>query len=240
MNVLDLRQIVLNKIAKEGKISPNSQEIKFYKEALPPLSPFLKEVSIGLMLGDVSLQYNNKNTGSRIKFEWGDINRLYAFHVYDLFKMYCLSKPRKQVRVNRLGHDVTTWCFQTVTHSAFNVLADLFIVKGKKVIIGPALSKAFTPVSLAFWFMDDGGLVSYSPNRYAIQLHTQGFSHGEVIYLVEMLKDKYGLDCWCKPNKGLWTIAISGHSYSIFLDLVKPYIHESMKHKLPKGPRTKI
>lgn len=210
-------------MAVQGKISPNSREMKAYKQALPPLSPFLVLVAIGLMLGDVSLQSNASGTAYRIKFEWGDINKAYAFYVYDLFKMYCLSEPRKQVRVNANNNSVTTWCFQTVMHPSFNVLAHLFILNGKKVInIAPLFE-----VSLAFWFMDDGGLLSYKPGRYGIQLHTQGFSKLEVESLARLLQEKYGLKCWLKLNKGLWTVAISGDSYDLFFSLVGPHIHEN-------------
>lgn len=238
--IMELRQTVLAKMAVQGKVSPNSREMKAYKRALPPLSPFLVLVAIGLMLGDVSLQSNAAGTAHRIKFEWGDINKAYAFYVYSLFNMYCLSEPRKQVRINANGNSVTTWCFQTVMHPSFNVLADLFIRNGKKVILFAPLLEAFGAVSLAFWFMDDGGLLSYKPGRYGLQLHTQGFSQLEVDSLARLLREKYDLKCWLKLNKGRWTIAISGDSYEQFLRLVKPHIHESMVRKLPIGTRTTI
>ena len=242
-----LRKLVLSHVAQRGIVSPNSKEVKAYKAALPPLTPQLLAVAVGLMLGDVSLQANKAKTAYRIKFEWGDVHKDYAFHIYALFEMYCLSVPRKQVRVNRLGHEVTTWCFQTVMHPAFEVLAHLFISsgeagssKGKKVIDASVLSDRITPVSLAYWFMDDGGLLSYRPNRYGIQLHTQGFTTSEVESLVKVLHDKFGLKCWTKLNKGKRTIAISGHSYATFFNLVKPFIHTSMMHKLPQGHRTQF
>jgi len=43
--------------------------------------------------------------------------------------------------------------------------------------------------------MDDGGLLSYKPNRYGIQLHTQGFSKEEVESLAKLLQEKYKLEC---------------------------------------------
>lgn len=235
---MNLRKAVLDKMALQGRISPNSQEMKAYKAALPPLSSSLLVVAVGLMLGDVSLQSNASGTAYRLKFEWGDINKAYAFHVYELFQMYCLSEPRKQVRINANGNSVTTWCFQTVMHPSFNVLANIFLLKGKKVINIAELGPVFSAVSLAFWFMDDGGLLSYKPGRYGIQLHTQGFSKAEVEALARLLKQNYGLECWLKLNKGLWTIAISGDSYNTFFALVSPHIHESMRRKLPKGSRT--
>ncbi len=44
------------------------------------------EAAIGLILGDVSIQSQNKGKTYRLKFEWGDINKEYAFHVYDYSK----------------------------------------------------------------------------------------------------------------------------------------------------------
>ena len=106
MSVQALRQSVIDKMANHSKISPNARELTAYKAALPPLTPLLVVISIGLMLGDVSLQANASGTAYRIKYEWG--NKAYAFHVYELFKVYCLSEPREQVRINKLGNSVTT------------------------------------------------------------------------------------------------------------------------------------
>lgn len=67
--VMNLRKAVLDKMALQGRISPNSQEMKAYKAALPPLSSSLLVVAVGLMLGDVSLQSNASGTAYRLKFE---------------------------------------------------------------------------------------------------------------------------------------------------------------------------
>ncbi len=45
-----------------------------------------------------------------------------------------------------------------------------------------------SPVSLAHWFMDDGGKLDYSPNQgKGVVLHTQGFNQEEVVRLAEGL-----------------------------------------------------
>lgn len=51
------------------KIGPNSKLIKEYKMSLKNLTPLQLEVSIGLMLGDASLQTQNKGKTYRMKFE---------------------------------------------------------------------------------------------------------------------------------------------------------------------------
>jgi len=65
---------------------PNSKQIKVYKNLfLSSLSAEQWEASIGLMLGDASLQSQNKGKTYRMKFEWSDKNKSYVDHVYNLF-----------------------------------------------------------------------------------------------------------------------------------------------------------
>jgi len=49
--------------------NPNSNIVKLYKNSLIALSDKQKEASIGLILGDASLQTQNKGKTYRIKFE---------------------------------------------------------------------------------------------------------------------------------------------------------------------------
>lgn len=149
---------------------------------------------------------------------------------------FCLGLPRRQVRVNANGNTVVTWCFQTITHPSFLFLHTLFIVDGVKHILPSLLIEHLTPVSLAFWFMDDGGQQDY--RSYGLQFHTQGFTVAEVQSLCDILSSKYGINCWVKFNKSKPIIAVSGNSYSVFFKLVSPHIHESIRYKFPVGSRT--
>ena len=58
------------------KFSPNSNNFKEYKSKLYSLSNEQYEIAIGLILGDVSIQSQNKGKTYRLKFEWGDINKI--------------------------------------------------------------------------------------------------------------------------------------------------------------------
>lgn len=84
--------------------------------------------------------------------------------------------------------------------------------------------------------MDDGGQQDY--RGYGLQFHTQGFTVNEVNALCTILNTKFGIECWTKFNKGKPIIAVSGLSYEVFFDLVKPHILESMRYKFPQGSRT--
>lgn len=67
-------------------LSPNSKALRELKAKLVGLTNVQFEAAIGLILGDVSIQSQNKGKTYRLKFEWGNINKDYAFHVYDYSK----------------------------------------------------------------------------------------------------------------------------------------------------------
>jgi len=74
----------INKFEVLG-LGPNSRLLKQYKESLGNLSIVQRDAAIGLVLGDASLQTQNNGKTYRIKFEWGDKNKVYLDHVYALF-----------------------------------------------------------------------------------------------------------------------------------------------------------
>ena len=97
-----------NKIIKTDIIGlgPNSNKVKDYKNSLIELSNIQKESIIGLILGDASLQSQNKGKTYRIKFGWGDRNKAYALHVFNLFDDWVLSQPHKKSRLSPKGNIV--------------------------------------------------------------------------------------------------------------------------------------
>ena len=217
-------------------MSPNSKMLKEYKMTLNSLSKEQWEISIGLMLGDASLQTQNNGKTYRMKFEWGDKNKKYAEHVHSLFNEWILSPSHKKSRVNVNGNIVITWGFQTLSHKAFNPLSDLFLIKKHKGIINNLIKKYLTARGLAYWFMDDGGKLDYnkkSKNKGLI-LNTQSFTLKEVKMMSIELSTKFHLSTDVRLNKNKNVIVIKSESYKIFKDLTNPYIIPSMRYKLHK------
>uniref|UniRef100_UPI0030033BCE LAGLIDADG homing endonuclease n=1 Tax=Elmerina hispida TaxID=1245649 RepID=UPI0030033BCE len=143
--------------------------------------------------------------------------------------------------------------FQTISHEAFNFLADLFLslpvlpslasagpeskIKNKKKSVPEFLIRDhLTPRGLAFWFMDDGGKLDYNKNskNKSIVFNTQSFSESEVLCMVKELSDKFNLSCEVRSNKGKKIIVVKSSSFSNFFELIDPYIIAEMRHKLPK------
>lgn len=227
-----------NKMKKELLIgiSPNSKAMKEYKKSLTCLTIKQREASIGLMLGDASLQTQNNGKTHRLKFEWSDKSKPYLYHVFNLLDEWVLSNPHKKTRISPKGNLVITWGFQTLSHEAFNFLAKLFFKDNlKKGISESLIINHLTEVGLAFWFMDDGGKLDYNKNskNKSLVLNTQSFTDKEVGMLAAELKVKFHFDYEIKSNKGKKVIVISHDSYPLFYKLVSPHIIPEMRYKLP-------
>ena len=232
-----MKNILKNEVKGLG---PNSTKLKEYKDSLIELSIEQKEAIIGLMLGDASLQSQNKGKTYRIKFEWGDKNKAYVLHVFNLFDEWLLSQPHKKERLSPKGNLIVNWGFQTFSHKAFNYLAELFLLDkgGKKGISENLVQDHLTPKGLAYWFMDDGGKLDYNKNskNRSVVLNTHSFTDLEVENLCDQLSNKFELLCEVRSNKNKKIIVIKDTSYSKFYQLINTYLLEEMKYKLPKFP----
>lgn len=216
-------------------LSPNSNLLKEYKNSLITLSNLQWEAAIGLMLGDASLQTQNNGKTYRMKFEWSDKNKAYVDHVYALFDEWVLSVPHKKTRISPKGNTVINWGFQTISHQAFNPLADLFIINTKKSIKDSLIKDHLTSVGLTYWFMDDGGKLDYNKNskNKSIVLNTQSFTDLEVINMANDLSNKFQFNTEVRSNKGKKVIVIKSESYSLFRSNIDNYILPDMIKKLP-------
>ena len=217
------------------KKGANNKLLREYKMKLNNLSLELWEISIGLILGDASLQTQNKGKTYRLKFEWGDKNKLYAEHIHTIFNEWILSPPHKKIRVNVNGNTIISWGFQTFSHSAFNPLKDLFLINKYKGIANNLIHNHLTPRGLAYWWMDDGGKLDYNKNskNQGLVLNTHSFTKEEVEMMSNELALKFNLNTCVRLNKNKHIIVIKHDSYKTFINLTNLYIIPSMRYKLP-------
>jgi hypothetical protein len=76
--------------------------------------------------------------------------------------------------------------------------------------------------------MDDG-----SKTGTGFRLNTQSYTKVENLLLIQILKDKFDLDCSLHlSGNNQQRIYIKTRSMLKFKDLVSPYFHESMMYKL--------
>jgi len=111
----------------------------------------LKEILVGLFLGDLCAQKRSSKGNTNLHFEQGYLHKDYIYHLYDIFKSYCNSEPKASNRLpdKRTGVVYTRIQFITLCLPCFNELYACFYPNGKKKVplnIGELLM----PLGLAY------------------------------------------------------------------------------------------
>jgi len=111
----------------------------------------LRQILVGLMLGDLNAQKQTPNCNVRLLFEQSIIHEDYLFHLYELFRNYCLSAPKTTNRLpdKRTGNVYTRIRFSTYSLPCFNEIYKLFYPEGVK-IIPTNIGELMSSLSLAY------------------------------------------------------------------------------------------
>lgn len=197
------------------------------------LSPYQKEVLIGTMLGDASLERQKPTHNARLRFDQtypsheGYINLLYS-----IFSDLTGPKGSPSIHVRkpdkRTEKVYSTIAFKTRRLPCLTPYHDLFYLNGVKVT-PQNIKDLLTPVALAFWIMDEGGLSSSNQTL----LHTDSYTIAEVELLQFSLLKNFGLRTrLVEKRRGQWLIAIPIRQDNPFKDIVGAFMHDSMKYKI--------
>lgn len=194
------------------------------------LSTDLKNILVGLLLGDLCAVKQTKGVNVRLHFEQGLVHKDYLYHLYDLFETYCTTAPKITDRLPhwQTGKIYTRAKFQTCTLPCFNELYDLFYPDGKKVVpknIGDLL----TPLGLAYWIGDDG---SYCKRHHKLILATNSYSLEEINLLTNSLVDKFNLVCTINKSNSGYVIVIPPSSMPNLKSLLANVMPSMMRHKI--------
>jgi hypothetical protein len=194
------------------------------------LSSELKEVLIGLLLGDLHAAKQKKSINVRLDFEQGFVHKDYLYHLFDLFKSYCLAAPKIANRLpdKRTGKIYTRITFRTIALPCFNELYDIFYLEGKK-IIPKNIGELLTPLGLAYWLCDDG---TFCKSTHRVHLCTESFTLAEVNLLVKTINDKWNLNCHKVTRGSGYRVVISRKSLPILQSLLKDIMPSMMLHKI--------
>lgn len=110
---------------------------------------------------------------------------------------------------------------------------------GKKVLTSKLLNR-FTPLTLAFMYMDDGCLGLRKDKKTGgyksreIHINTQSFTMQEVVMLRNMIYKKYGVDFHITTDRGKPRMWCNTKNTIKFLEIVAPIVKHfpSMHYKL--------
>lgn len=82
----------------KSKRLTNAERNQFY------FNKELKEILIGLFLGDLCAQKRTIKGNTNFHFEQGTVHKDYINHLYSLFSSFCLSEPKLSQRIPDKPH----------------------------------------------------------------------------------------------------------------------------------------
>jgi len=177
------------------------------------------EILIGCILGDGYI-----HPRGQIQIAQGIKYLPYLNWKYEELRSLAYGPPKEvrrfDKRFNKTYVGARFWSRQY-----FRPLRKIFYPNGKK-IVPKEISKFFTGLSLAVWYMDDGNLYK---GRH-LKIATDGFDEKSRKFLQDLLLSKFGIKSTIHASGKL---RISSESLERFFNITKPFIHSSMAYKVP-------
>jgi hypothetical protein len=192
------------------------------------LSQELKDILIGLLLGDLFVQKQKVN--ARFVFRQGTIHKNYLWHLYELFSNYTTSIPKTYNMPidKRTGKVYSGIYFQTYSLPCFVPLFNLFYFEGNK-IIPTNINELLTVHSLGYWLCDDG---NFCKSTHRVRISTESFTLAQVDLLVQTLNDKWNLKCYKVKSSNSYRIVIPQKSLKDLQSLLKDVMPSMMLYKI--------
>lgn len=207
------------------------KEVTNFKE---PLNIEILSIIYGSLLGDGHAEKRLNGKGTRISFYQESSHTDYLLYLHSLIANlgYCNTNiPKIFTRLSKKGKIIKCIRFSTWTYDQFNNIHQAWYIKKDNQIIKILprnISHYLTPLALAIWIMNDGGI-----SGKGLKIATNNFTYDEIKILNSLLFDKYKIKSSIhktgKDNQ--YNLYILSESMSILTKIVKPYIISSMKYK---------
>lgn len=194
-----------------------------------------KEIVLGTLLGDGFLQ-SMKDGSVRLEIGHTLVQEDYVRWKYQELKKFVGAKPHLiKIYDQRYDKTYTQWRFKTKANSFFVPFYNYFYKGDKKIIRRNITQILNSPITLAVWFMDDGGRRNDS---YGLFLNTLSFTFEEQQILVQCLKDNFSLESRIHWIQCGYRLYIPSKEAKKFCEIIYPHIVPSMKYKLSYDPVT--
>ena len=202
-----------------------------YLANLGPITPLQEQVLLGILLGDGTLRVGGTARNCYFKYDQKFASYSLVNLVYLIFEPFVGTPPAIRFQ-NGVEHSLYFRTFRLP--QLFSYYNQFYTPNGlgnRVRRVPQTLFNRLTPISLAFWFMDDG-----SKAGYGYVLHTESFSLSDCQYLQGLLGQNFNLrvSIWSdrRSNGIKYKLYIKAASVSTFTNLIKPYIIPCMQYKL--------
>ena len=193
----------------------------------------LDEMILGCMLGDSYLNSNTKDGAYRtLNISHGDTQSSYYEYKKQLLGKLFIDQG---TRISGYGSVIRHGCVVSNLQTR-ELLLRYFNPAGRKHV-SKELAQAITPISVAFWYMDDGSISNRdNPNmRCRARLNTQRYSYEENKILSDALYQKFNIYSTigdASKYKG-YVLIFDADNTDKLCTLIAPYVCSNMKYKLP-------
>jgi len=191
------------------------------------LTKVQKQILIGKMLGDGS---SLKKRPNHVVFGHSLKDEEYVDYCAKILKPIIASK---RMLTSGYGSKIKTYRTKNM-RTIQTLFSNWYQNKINKQIPNSIISD-LTPISLAFWYMDDGSLAHSNYQKDRANFAVCAFSKESCEVLQRGLK-KFGINSTLfqsGQNKSHNRLRLNHKDAYVFFNLIAPYVHPSMRRKLP-------
>lgn len=222
--------ILFNLIFFKARSTKGASRLSAKERAFITISEDLKEILVGILLGDAHVVRRSLTSNSRLVYAQSEKHKEYFNYVFNYFKPYFVKDyiiQNRTINDKRTKKTYNALAFTTMQLPCFNIFREMFYKLNIKVVPNN-IYELLTPKGLAFWIMDDG-----SRHGDGLHISVYAFSNEDIDKLMFVLQDKFKLKCSIHYNRDQKPrIYIFKESLNDLIDLVRPYFIKEMLYKL--------
>lgn len=196
------------------------------------LSPIQEQILLGKMLGDGFFSYIKGQPSAKIV--WCHKAEHAEYVNWVARGIGYLAHPT----ISNLTSGYGTLMLRRSTVSSCFILEKFksFYINNKKIVPEWVIEK-LTPISIAFWYMDDGSLSHHKDQEDRVLFAVCAFTEEDCQILIKSLK-KFDINAvYYKDPQGYSRLRINATDAEKLFLLISPYIPECMQYKLPERYR---
>lgn len=187
-----------------------------------------KQALLGTVLGDSTLGDRNH----KARFRCGHSIWQFEYLIHKMKLLYPLVGTYElRIRIGRSWSTNPFFGVRTLSSKYLHHIYNDCYSDGKKVVRLNVLRR-LTPISLAFWYCDDGCLGTYKNQVNSVGLCTHGFGREQSQLICNYFKEKYGITFYVTKGGGIKTTDGSRANALKFIEIIKDHVPQSMQYKI--------